>query len=265
MNRVIWKKYWGFKTAEINLLRPIVSQLTRYGFGPDFDLHLGIVKKEFHKVQFLKLESSLKKDLAPLGFSIPALYKLIQPAAFFHSLWFYQLCRRNDSMVKEEGKLKHQAHIQTVRDAYSGAFHVSEQVKLSMLKALNKNTMRNGFGMPDLEVCWSKDQIALLGKYLGHRLLRGEQVRTKKKPLTYLIHKAPFWRMTMQVLVARMGEKGKPRSKREIYRIVYKFLYFIFPDVFYKPWPENELKPLDEPRPIAFEAVRNRIRYTPPA
>jgi hypothetical protein len=86
-------------------------------------------------------------------------------------------------------------------------------------------------------------------RQLGKENLQG---RNRRRKGAYIMHKAPYWRKTLKVLMSHLRtEKGF--DTYEAAQATYTFVHLIFPDII----------PRMNSARARWEFVRQRVRYSP--
>ncbi|MEK7233601.1 MAG: hypothetical protein AAB268_07285 [Elusimicrobiota bacterium] len=172
------------------------------------------------------MKNGLEKALRRHGLSIRSLFVQIEPAVFFHELWLYQMMRRNSARKLRE---RERAYNSALRKLCSADSPLPRRSKTDIAADF---TRAIGGELPPIDLGWTAAQRGFLERFMGLRALRGEELRGKGKTGAYAVHKAPYWGETMRVLRESLTSAPSAASQHQAEILSYRFLHFIFPDVF---------------------------------
>lgn len=214
----IWVKKWGFSQQDIRLLRPVAAQLEAFGFEPDLNRHLEVLKAHFHRSAFISRRKNLVRELAESGESIGSLYYgIMEPANFFHELWLYQHCKYLDTPKWRVKAFRENRSM--VFQAISGSSPLSAGLKKRIsaeFKKLTTDKSSLGAALEFIELEWTSEQRALIQSRLGRLGIEGRKSRER-------VH---GWRDAARILSGYL----KARKVKNYQTAPYRFLNLAYPD-----------------------------------
>lgn len=220
----IWKRYWGFTEEELRVLRMVGAKYAYHGAVPYLESALDLSEKSYiDAASFSRCKEYLKSGL-PRGLTIQKLYKLIEPAALFMEIWFYQMCQRTDYPQVKASYKKYHDLVDSV-----GAPEAPFSTRLkAMLRKEFAAATSVGYPLVDID----REEYKVLQKYMGAGGVAGLELKDPHRK--YCVHKAPYWRMALKVLnrYLTLDDDGPHVRDYTAAQISYKFLHRVFPGVF---------------------------------
>lgn len=217
-DRRIWVKRWGFSKRDIRLLRPVAAQLAAYGFEPDLNRHLGVLKAHFHRSAYTGRRKTLLGYLAESGQSIGSIYYgIMEPANFFHELWLYQHFKYLDTPKWRVKTFRE--HRSMVIKAISSNSPLSAGLKKrisAQFKKLTTDKSSLGAALEFIELEWTSDQRVLILSRLGRLGIEGKKSRER-------VH---GWGDTARILSGYL----KARKVKNNEAAAFRFLNLVLPD-----------------------------------
>lgn len=214
----IWVKKWGFSKRDIRLLRPIAAQLAAYGFEPDLNRHLEVLKAHFHRSAFKDRRKTLLEDLAESGESIGSIYYgIMEPANFFHELWLYQHFKYLDTPKWRVKAFRE--HRSMVIQSISSSSPLSAGLKKRIsaeFKKLTTDKSSLGAALEFIELEWTSDQRALIQSRLGRLGIEGKKSRER-------VH---GWGDAARILSGHL----KAQKVKNYQTAAFRFLNLVYPD-----------------------------------
>ncbi|MFI5348575.1 MAG: hypothetical protein ACHQ2Z_03445 [Elusimicrobiota bacterium] len=249
-DRSVWSKRWHYRAAELALFEPIVGQLWEHCYVPDLVDARSLNARFFLKQEELERLQGSERKLKNRKSSVAELYRLIEPAAIFHELWFYQLNLSKDTTPK--AKRVYRDFHRPVRAILAADSPFGPRLKKLVAKEFESNTASRT-GLPWLRLDWTPEQEKFLVQQMGSAALEGKQSRRRtRKGWAYIMHKAPYWRMAFKVLMDHLT-KDKHLKKYDAAQITYSFVRLVFPDVIPRLQTARQ----------RWDFIRLRIKYTP--